>query len=292
MAEHQSRKSQLAIEYAYQARDRSRETWVFWVHASNAARFEQSYRDIADCVKIAGRLDPKANIFKLVHDWLRGSKSRWLLVLDNVDDAGFLFNTSVSGQGGAADSSSTVRSMREYLPQSESGSILITTRSKEAALKLVDQRNIISVEPMNEADALVLFQKKLGAQEDSDNDIAELAAELEFMPLAIVQAAAYISQRAPLYSVRQYLEKFRESDREKTSLLDYEAGQLRRDREAKNSIILTWYISFDHIRQTRRSAADLLSLMCFFDRQGIPEALVRHHGESKGNEIRVASRRS
>lgn len=81
---------------------------------------------------------------------------------------------------------------------------------------------------------MLLFSRfLLGAQEDSGDDIAELAAELEFMPLAIVQAAAYISQRAPLYSVRQYLEKFRESDREKTSLLDYEAGQLRRDREAK-----------------------------------------------------------
>jgi hypothetical protein len=43
---------------------------VFWVHASNAARFKQSYRDIADRVKIAGRRDPQANIFKLVHDWL------------------------------------------------------------------------------------------------------------------------------------------------------------------------------------------------------------------------------
>ena len=32
--------------------------------------------------------------------------------------------------------------------------------------------------------------------------------------------------------------------------------------------------------------------MCFFDRQGIPKALVRHYSESKGNEIQVASRRS
>jgi hypothetical protein len=47
---------------------------VFWVHASNAARFEQSYRDIADRVKIAGRRDPQANIFKQVHDWLRDCK--------------------------------------------------------------------------------------------------------------------------------------------------------------------------------------------------------------------------
>ena len=60
--------SQLAIEFAYRTRERSPETWVFWVYASNAARFEQSYRDIADCVKISGRRNPRANIFKLVYD--------------------------------------------------------------------------------------------------------------------------------------------------------------------------------------------------------------------------------
>jgi hypothetical protein len=51
----------------------------------------------------------------------------------------------------------------------------------------------------------------------------------EFMPLAIVQAAAYISQRAPRSSVQQYLEEFRKSDRKKRSLLNHEAGHLRRE---------------------------------------------------------------
>jgi len=64
-------KSQLAIEHTHRTRERSSNTWVFWVYASNAARFEQGYRDIADVIKIAGRENPKANIFKLVHDWLR-----------------------------------------------------------------------------------------------------------------------------------------------------------------------------------------------------------------------------
>jgi hypothetical protein len=155
------------------------------------------------------------------------------------------------------------------VPQSQNGSILITSRSREAALKLIEPSDIITVEPMDEAHALALFKKKLGKQGESQ-DVAELAAALEFMPLAIAQAAAYISQRAPRYSVQQYLEEFRKSDRKKTSLLNHEGGQLRRDREAKNSIIITWQISFDYILQTRPSAADLLSLMSFFDRQGIP----------------------
>jgi tetratricopeptide (TPR) repeat protein len=251
---------------------------VFWVHASNAARFEQSYRDIADKVKIFGRQNPKANIFRLVQDWLHdGKMGKWVLILDNIDDARFLLNAhpDIQAQPGDPDSRAS-RPLREYLPQSQNGSILITSRSREAALKLVEPSDIITVEPMDKAHALALFEKKLGKQSESQ-DVAELAAALEFMPLAIVQAAAYIFQRAPRSSVRQYLEEFRKSDRKKTNLLNcYEGGQLRRDWEAKNSIIITWQISFDYIRQTRPSAADLLSLMSFFDRQGIPEALLRN----------------
>jgi hypothetical protein len=150
------------------------------------------------------------------------------------------------------------------------------------ALKLVEQRDIIGIEPMTRADALKLVAKKLGGDDDSE-DVVELAAVLEFMPLAIVQAAAYISQRVPRYSMRQYLQDFRRSDRKRTSLLNYDGEQLRRDREAKNSIIITWQISFDHIREIRPSAADLLSLMSFFDRQGIPEALLRSRDEQRNS---------
>jgi tetratricopeptide (TPR) repeat protein len=241
---------------------------VFWVHASNAARFEQSFRDIADCAKIFGRQDPKANIYKLVHGWLCDCKQRWLLVLDNLDDARFLLDNP------ATQSKTVSQPLREYLPHCERGSILITTRNKEAALKLVEQRDIVFVEPMDRTQALALFEKKLEAQGD-DGDVAQLAAALEYMPLAIVQAAAYISQRAPRHSVSKYLEEFKKSERKRSSLLSYDDGQLHRDWEAKNSIVVTWQISFEYIQQTRSSAADLLSLMSFFDRQGIPEDLLR-----------------
>ena len=166
-----------------------------------------------------------------------------------------------------------------YLPQGENGSTLITTRTRGAALTLVEESDIIAVEPMDGSDALLLFRKKLRMPDDS-KDIAELIAALEFMPLAIVQAAAYISQKAPRCSVRQYIEKFQRSDKEKTSLLDHQGGHLRRDWEARNSITMTWQISFDHVRQIRPSAVDLLSLMSFFDRQGIPEPLIRNRTET------------
>ncbi|KAF2826854.1 hypothetical protein CC86DRAFT_445782 [Ophiobolus disseminans] len=283
-------KSQLVIEHAYRTRERSSKTWVFWVHASNAARFEQSFRDIADQVKIAGRQDPQANIFKLVHDWLCDSRQRWLLVLDNVDNARFLLSSQANndGQGQSTNAQAIRKPLREYLPHCERGSILVTTRNKEVARNLVEQRNIINVEPMDKAQALALFKKKLRAEEDNSN-ILELAAALEYMPLALVQAAAYIWQSAPRCSVAQYLEDFWRSESKKTSLLNHEAGQLRRDPEAKNSIIITWQISFEHLRHHRPTAADLLSLMSFFDRQGIPETLI--HGGQRVERASTASNR-
>lgn len=201
-----------------------------------------------------------------------------MLIVDNVDDARFLLDPPVNGRGQPTNSEVAPKPLREYLPHCQSGSILITTRNKEAGLKLVEQRDIITIEPMDEAHALALFEKKLGQQGDS-SDVAKLAAALEFMPLAIVQAAAYISQRAPRCSVRQYLEEFKKSDRKRISLLNRDEGQLRRDWEARNSIIITLQISFDYIHQTRPSAANLLSLMSFFDRQGISETLLRNRTE-------------
>jgi hypothetical protein len=47
------------------------------------------------------------------------------------------------------------------------GSLLITSRSREAALKLVEQRDIIVIELMDEAQAIVLFKKKMEQQDKS-----------------------------------------------------------------------------------------------------------------------------
>lgn len=252
-------------------------TWVFWVHASNAARFEQSFRDIADQAKILGRQDPTVNIYQLVESWLRdGKRGKWLLILDNVDDDTFLRQPLVKGQQGLEinHTNTPIKPLLEFLPQSLNGSIMITTRSQEVAFKFADHQDIIQVQPMNEPESINLLRRKLGLKVETP-DIQKLVEELEFMPLAIVQAASYIVHREPRCSVSQYVEMFKKSDREATKLLDYEAGHRYRDWEAKNSILVTWQISFDHIRRIRPSAADLLSRMSFFDRQGIAENLLR-----------------
>jgi hypothetical protein len=200
--------------------------------------------------------------------WLRDeSKGRWLLVLDNVDDDAVLSTPQTSAlmahvSGGDAQ---LRRPLSAYLPQSENGVILITTRTRSVATTLVEARDAIVVNPMNDTDAVTLLKKKLD-KPTRDSDLQELAQILEYMLLAIVQAAAYIQQKGARYSVRQYIEAFQRNEKQKTGLLDYEAGSLRRDPDAKNSIITTWQISFDDIREKWPASADLLSLMSYFDR--------------------------
>jgi tetratricopeptide (TPR) repeat protein len=245
-------------------------------------------REIAGLVKIRGRDDPKANIFQLVRDWLRGTKSgRWILVLDNVDDTAFLLEPGGSNRGAQGRSNGS-DALFGYLPVCDQGSILITTRSEDAARKLVEHSDMIRVGAMKDEDALRLLEKKLGDRVDIE-DAPDLARELENMPLALTQAAAYLMQMGGRCSVRKYLDKLRKSDKSKTSILDEDAGDLRRDLESRNSIFLTWQISFEHVHKTRPSAAELLSLMSFCDRQAIPEELVRRRN---GNEDAGAQERS
>jgi hypothetical protein len=53
------------------------------------------------------------------------------------------------------------------------------------ALKLIEENDIIAVESMNKAQALILFERKIKTR-DKNRDFAELAAIFEFMPLTIV----------------------------------------------------------------------------------------------------------
>ncbi|KAJ8609918.1 hypothetical protein MRB53_038856 [Persea americana] len=255
-------KTQLAIEYCYQLKERSPDTWILWIHASSAERYDQGLRALADDLQLPGREEKDADIHQLVRLWLLNAEKRWLIVLDNVDVAEFLIETPTSSK----------KSRLQYIPTN--GSVLITSRRFKVAEKLVDKQDLIEL-GLNKDHAIALLQSKLGEGNDAVV-VKELARTLEFMPLAISQAAAYMFTKATRCSPDQYLAKLKEDEQSMSRLLDVESEELRRDAlEANNSILKTWQISFEHIYAARQSAANLLSLMSFYDYQGIPEELVR-----------------
>ncbi|OQE34388.1 hypothetical protein PENCOP_c018G06557 [Penicillium coprophilum] len=271
-------KTQAAIEYSYRVRESTPDTWVFWIHASNAARLEQGYQQIATVAEIPGRDDPKINILQLVYQWLCDARNgRWLMVLDNADDDGIFFSRNIFNERGPLVS---------FLPQAAHGSILITSRNGLAARNLVgSESHMIAVQPMNEAESLTLLRARIPAPQsgesgESGGDERALVQALECIPLAITQAAAYIANRLPLVTVSAYLRLFHESESKRTRLLQNEdSADLRRDPSIRYAVITTWQLSFEQIRQERPAATDLLSLMSMFDRQGIPEDLVRDHDQ-------------
>lgn len=244
-------------------REKSPETWVFWVNASNAARLIQGFCDIADHLKLTGRHEPDTDVPRLVQDWMRSGEHQWLLMLDDVGDASFL----LSSAGQQPD-----RSLIEYISHSERGSILITTRNRSSAMHLVKPQDVILVDPMTSGEAAELLEKKLGGGDGGDDE-SQLLSALGYLPLAVVQAASYISARAPRYTAAKFLHDFRESGKQ-LSLINYEASHLRRDKDAKNSIGAIWEETFEHLWHTKESAAELLYLISFFDKSGIPKAML------------------
>jgi hypothetical protein len=70
------RKSQVVIEYAYRSRETDPKTWVFWVHASSGARFEESYRKIAERLQLYEWKEQKADILGMVQGWL-SDENKW-----------------------------------------------------------------------------------------------------------------------------------------------------------------------------------------------------------------------
>ena len=242
------------------------------MHASTRARFEEAYRNIADRLQLPERTDPKTDVLRLVSDWLLDeTNGQWVMVVDNADDLG------VFCQRDEADVDMQT-SLATFLPQSVNGAILVTSRSKDAAYRLVGgYNNMKEVLAMNEGEGLQLLRNKLRHPPPEDSAL-ELLRELDYIPLAITQAAAYIGRRARM-TVPRYVEELRKSSEKRESLLRWDAGELRRDVSASNSVVTTWITSFEQLRKERRSAAELLSLMSFFKPQGIPETTLRHYSK-------------
>lgn len=242
---------------------------MLWLHASTAERLENDVKSTLEELQVPGRRDTGANPFELLRNWLRDARhGPWLLILDNVDDAKVVLNKPSGSRDG------TIQGRRiDYIPPCVHGSVLVTSRYRSEALKIVRDRDIVQVKPMDEKQAINMMENRLDLKYDKD-ELLELVLMLSCMPLALSQAAAYINRRAPQCSIPEYLKKLTDSATASSSVFDEEQDEMARDREARNSIMATLLLSLDHVLQVRKSAADVLSLMSFFDRQAIPEDLL------------------
>ncbi|KAF2731848.1 hypothetical protein EJ04DRAFT_399819, partial [Polyplosphaeria fusca] len=282
-------KSQLVVAYSYRLRDHDNppSTWVFWVRAGTAMNFIDSYRDIAEKIQIAAPRDSTEDTLEKVFRWLSNeSNGQWLMIIDNADDIAVFESQSISksepknkhhNNKGIGSTPTRFPDLASYLPQSSNGHYMITSRDRQVAFRLTgNYADILHVEPMEEEESIRLFLTRFPKSDmPPESDTKELMKELDYMPLAITQAASFINQRTPRMTVKKYLEELRKGEIECGKLLNVQHFDLGRDSKRANSVIATWHISFEYLRRSHPSAARLLSHMCLFERQRIPESLCK-----------------
>jgi hypothetical protein len=134
-------KTQLALEFAYTLKATQPEVSIFWVSALSVESFEQAYAEIARQLHIVPMAGDREDVKELVRQHLSAETAgRWLLIVDNADDTDVLF-----GSGSEAEGSSGIA---DYLPNSEDGLTVFTTRHFEAAGALAGG-DVIELEEMN-----------------------------------------------------------------------------------------------------------------------------------------------
>ena len=225
-------------------------------------------------MEIPGWDDPEESILELVCSWLSRTKSPYLLVVDNADNIEHWWPGKYKSGGSLDDPR---KNLSKYLPdRSENGRVLITTRDNRVASKLAKEGKPIALQPMSYEEAKLLFLSKLGRDQSNidEAEVHSLLEELDRLPLAMSQAAAFIEENS--VSIADYKIAVQMKDAAVAEeFLHEELDDSRRDEDSVNSVFRTWKLSHDLIKQQKPQAADLLSLLAMLDRQSVPRFLLK-----------------
>lgn len=266
-------KSQVAIEYCYRYRDSKADSHVLWVYGGTIARFYQGYKRIAQQLDIPGWDDPEASILELVRSWLSDTRVSYLMVVDNADDIEHWWPGKYKSVSALDDPSSN---LSKFLPdRSDNGKLLITTRDQRVAARLAKEGKPVALQSMSYEEAKSLFLASLDAEHQTfdEAEIRGLLEELDYLPLAVSQAAAFVQENG--ISISEYTEALRGKDASMADeYLNEELDDSRRDEESVNSVFRAWKVSYDRIKQQKPRAADLLCLLAMLDRQSVPRFLL------------------
>ncbi|KAH7239941.1 uncharacterized protein BKA55DRAFT_542540 [Fusarium redolens] len=254
-------KTQIALRFAYQIKEERPDYSIFWVPVLSDETAEGAYMDIAKKLGLQ-KSSEDDNVKDLVYQHLSSDKAgKWLLIVDNADDKELIL--------GSAEKPG----LEGYLPQSEDGIILLTTRSGQVAEEFA-QADVIYIEQMDQREAKTLLEKSLVQRQMLRDKVAigELLAYLTFLPLAITQAAAYLNQtRAP---IRTYLSLLKNAEDHGTGVLEREFKDRTRYTDSQNAIGTTWIVSFHQIQKSNKLAVDVLSFMSCIEPKAIPQSIL------------------
>ncbi|KAJ6547999.1 hypothetical protein DFH09DRAFT_1281720 [Mycena vulgaris] len=173
--------------------------------------------------------------------WLSSKPAEWLLFFDNADDPKIDLN--------------------KFFPGCKHGNILITSRNPSLRV-YAGEHSLVS--DMEEPDAVDLLLTSAAQVITPGNKeiAAEIVKALHHLPLAIIQAGAFISESGALDG---YLALYEEN---RDQLLSEKPSQSHDDYAW--TVYTTWNISFQKLSKT---AATILQLCSFLHHNGISEEI-------------------
>jgi tetratricopeptide (TPR) repeat protein len=231
-------KTQAALHYAQRNKDKYRLVW--WVEAETEAGLDLAYAAIAKALRLpeAAARD-MAETRAAVRDWL-GREAGWLLVFDNAEEA---------------------RSLEQHLPRCPAGHVIVTSRS--SAWDRIATPLPLERWPVAESANFLLARTGR-----SDRAEAEaLARDLDGLPLALEQAAAYVKETGIGFAA------YRRLFEERFAAL---AGR-EPPRDYPAPLLTTWDVSLHAAERACPAAGDLMRLLAVFAPDDIPRSLFREH---------------
>jgi tetratricopeptide (TPR) repeat protein len=229
-------KSQTARAYAY--RHLADYELIWWLRAETPATLAADYAALAEPLGLDPDTADQPKLIAAVRQRLQ-SRSGWLLILDNVEDPAL---------------------PREWLPGTGGGHALITSRRTDWR----ERANVLNLALMSEDDALLLLTGRLDPKVLPPAELGaamQLAAELGYLPLALAQAQAYMSESGR--NLASYLQLFR------TSLpSDFAADTPGPDYPA--SYATTWLLSIEAAEAACLGARPLLEILAFLAPEPLP----------------------
>jgi tetratricopeptide (TPR) repeat protein len=245
-------KTQTAIEYAYRYfYDTPTYDWVFWVKADTELNL------VTDLAKIGRSLDLRGDtldeLAAQTRRWLE-TNHRWLLIVDNADEPNLL---------------------TPWMPHNPQGRVLLTSRAQQFIRLGI--RAAIAIQKLSLPESLRFLVERgdrpippspLATKTDNPEftAAAALARELDGLPLALEQAAAYMREKGVSFAVYwQYYQQRRLEllERQQPETGDYPA-----------SVATTWLLNVEQVKQQSPASVPILQLSAVLAADDIPEQLL------------------
>ncbi|KAH7417571.1 hypothetical protein BKA64DRAFT_702338 [Cadophora sp. MPI-SDFR-AT-0126] len=259
-------KTQIALEHCRRVQKKGVRA-VFWVDASSEESVKKSFQTIS--AKLKGSDQPaKGDPIPFILDTFRDWPGPWLMVFDNYDDV------------------KSFDCLQDFFPDSDLGTIIVTTRSTAASHLASNLDNLIELDGLSEAESLDLLWKQCRLKQTAADLIPskEIVSRLAYHPLAITQAGSYIGkQKIRLNQFMDHYNKRRDKIMKHTPQLSQYRRHLSRDeKETSLNVFTTWELSLQQLLETAESGkekTDLLTLFAFFDCKDISEQLFSAYSE-------------